>query len=192
MSFEYYNKNSKSFFDDTVNLSMEDHYKLFLPQVTDSGRILDVGCGSGRDTKMFLDRGYQVIALDASQKMVELASNYSGVQVIQSDFKEINWINHFDGIWACASLLHISKSVFLDVGEKLYSALKTGAPIYMSFKYGDHCIEKDGRLFQCYNERNLKNILSQVGFDGQQDIWVTSDVRVNREDEKWLNAIIIK
>ena len=192
MSFEYYNKNSKSFFDDTVNLSMEDHYKLFLPQVKDSGKILDVGCGSGRDTKMFFDRGYQVIALDASQKMVELASNYSGVQVIQSDFTEINWINHFDGIWACASLLHISKSVFLDVGKKLHSALKIGAPIYMSFKYGDNCYEKDDRLFQCYNERTLKNVLSQVGFDGQQDIWVTSDVRVNREDEKWLNAIIIK
>ncbi len=192
MSFEYYNRNGDNFFKDTVNLSMNHIYEKFLPYVKKSGLILDVGCGSGRDSKYFIDRGYSVIAVDASEKMVDLARSYSSADIRLMNFNEINWLDKFDGIWACASLLHISSNAFLKVGKKLYSALKNNGVIYMSFKAGEGNYKKDGRFFQCYNKNKIQKLIKEVGFSNEGNIWITKDVRSGREEEKWLNIIYIK
>ena len=192
MSFEYYNQNCDKFFKDTVNVSMKHLYEKFLPRVKKAGLILDVGCGSGRDTKYFIDKGYDVISIDASEKMVDLARSYSNGDVRLMNFNDINWSDRFDGIWACASLLHISSKALLSVGKKLFLALKSNGVIYMSFKLGEKNYIKDGRFFQSYNKNKLQKLIHEVGFTCENTIWITKDVRIGREDEKWLNIICLK
>ena len=192
MSFEYYNQNGDKFFKDTVNVSMKHLYEKFLPRVKKEGLILDVGCGSGRDTKYFIDKGYDVISIDASEKMVDLARSYSNGDVRLMNFNDINWSDRFDGIWACASLLHISSKALLSVGKKLFLALKGNGVIYMSFKLGEKNYIKDGRFFQSYNKNKLQKLIQEVGFTCENTFWITKDVRIGREDEKWLNIICLK
>lgn len=192
MSADYYNLNSQKFFQETVNVSMKEQYSRFLPKVTDSGSILDAGCGSGRDTKAFGDLGYKVTAFDGSERMAMLASKYTGLCVKKMLFEDIAWVDRFDGIWACASLLHLNKNDFISVGKLLNRALKKNCPIYMSFKYGNQEYTKDGRYFQCYDEAQLSEHLNKIGFSQSRDIWVSFDVRPHRREERWVNAIVIK
>lgn len=103
MSIKYYNDNALSYFEKTVNLDMWDMYKEFLHYLEVGDKILDVGCGSGRDSKAFLDMGYDVTSIDGSMELARLASSYIGKKVIVNDFKEILYNNEFNGIWAMSS-----------------------------------------------------------------------------------------
>ena len=77
-SIGYYNNNSKDFFNRTINADVQDLYQKFLKHVPDQGRILDAGCGVGRDSKFFLSNGYEVLSFDGSLEMVKLTSNLLG------------------------------------------------------------------------------------------------------------------
>ena len=192
MTLEYYNSNAEKFFQDTINVSMKETYEKFLPRVKLEGKILDLGCGSGRDTKAFSDLGYDVVAIDASKKMVDLASEYAGLEVHLMDFKAIKWKNHFDGLWACASLLHLKKSELSSVGVLLHESLKQGSSFYFSFKYGELDYVKDGRFFQCYTEETISEILDKIGFSREREFWISNDLRPGRQNELWLNGIVVK
>lgn len=192
MTLEYYNLNAEKFFKDTINVSMKQTYEKFLPRIKPRGKLLDLGCGSGRDTKAFSDLGYEVVAIDASEKMVELAAKHTGLEVQLMHFKEIKWKNYFDGLWACASLLHLSKSELRSVGMLLYESLKKGGSFYFSFKYGELNYIKNGRFFQCYTEEKISEILNRIGFSNEQEFWTSADLRPGRKNELWLNGIVVK
>ncbi|MGL5123278.1 MAG: class I SAM-dependent methyltransferase [Fusobacteriaceae bacterium] len=110
MNVDYYNKKSKEFFNDTVSADMSVQYKIFEEYLALGNIILDLGCGSGRDSKYFLKLKYQVIATDIAKELVKKATNYIGQEVLLLDMREMNFENKFNGIWACASILHIKKS----------------------------------------------------------------------------------
>ena len=103
----YYDKNGQMFFDGTVDTDMTPHYEKFLKLIPENSHILDAGCGSGRDTKSFMDLGYTVTAIDGSKKMCELAGEFTNVNVYHMQFQEIEFENEFDGIWA-----HLMKMEF--------------------------------------------------------------------------------
>tara|TARA_A100001015_G_C14991946_1_gene714369 strand:+ start:887 stop:1465 length:579 start_codon:yes stop_codon:yes gene_type:complete len=192
MSIEYYNNNADRFYQDTLKLDMENIYENFLKYIPKGGKILDAGCGSGRDIKAFTNYGYQVEAFDASSEMVKRACAYTKQKVYLLNFNEVDWINKFDGIWACASLLHVEEDDFKGIGKRLYNALKANSPFYLSFKYGYKNYYKDSRFFQCHDENSLEKAMKTIGSFTNQYLWLTEDVRVNRKNEKWLNAIYIK
>ena len=77
----YYDENGEDFFNGTVDTDMSSHYDKFLALIPNNGSILDAGCGSGRDTLKFKSLGYDVTAIDGSEKMCELASRHSGIDV---------------------------------------------------------------------------------------------------------------
>lgn len=104
-------------------------------------KILDFGCGSGRDTKYFIDNGYEVDAMDGSKELCKVATKYTGIKVQHMFFEDFNECNAYDGIWACASILHLKKCELPDMIKRLYKALKRNGVIYMSFKYGDKLME---------------------------------------------------
>ena len=110
LSNNYYDLNGGDFFDSTVNVDMSTHYKEFLAYIPKHSQILDAGCGSGRDTLAFRSLGYDVTSIDGSYKMCKLASEYTSHEVLHMQFQEIEFNHIFDGIWASASLLHISSS----------------------------------------------------------------------------------
>ena len=191
MNNDFYSKNSVSFFEDTVNVDLTDLYLPFISCLPNKAKVLDAGCGSGRDALAFLRMGYQVDAFDASAEMVKLASDLTGINVHQKRFEDIKVVNHYDGIWCCASLLHVPLSDLPKVMTKLARALKTGGSWYISFKYGNSERKKDGRHFTDLNEKLLKQLLTYIGNVKIITVWITEDLRPHRFD-KWLNAILKK
>ena len=192
MTIEYYNKNAEKFFNDTHKLDMSEIYNEFIKYLPHKGKILDAGCGSGRDTKAFSGFGYKVTAFDASIEMVSLAKIYTNQNIFELTFDEVSWLNEFDGVWACASLLHVSEEDFHTSGTKIYNALKKNSPFYLSFKYGFRDYIKDNRFFQCHDENTLNKAMNSIGSFSSNYSWLTTDIRPNRKEEKWLNAIYIK
>lgn len=191
MTLKYYQDNAQTFFDGTVNIDMSTLYETFTRHLAPGARVLDAGCGSGRDAKAFLDMGYQVEAFDASSAMVELAREHTGLPVQLMAFADVKWKEEFDGIWCCASLLHVPKLELPGVMRKLADALKPGGVWYVSFKYGDGEREIDGRRFTDMDEDDLNTLVSSLTAIEVGEVWLTQDKRPDRK-EIWVNGILRK
>jgi SAM-dependent methyltransferase len=192
MTIEYYDKNSEKYFEDTVNLDMERHYSTFLELIPDRAAILDAGCGSGRDTLYFRKKGYSVVAFDYSAELVKKASEFTGENILHLSFKDIQWKEEFDGIWACASLLHVPKKDIDDVFDRLADALKRGGVLFASFKLGEGEDIKKERLFNYYTESTMRILIQKHPRLVITRIWITEDVRDDRKGEYWLNMLLKK
>lgn len=191
-TIEYYNKNAKAFIERTRDLEFTDPQDKFLSYLKPGDRILDFGCGSGRDTKYFLDKGYQVDAVDGSEEFAKLASEYTKIEVKHMLFQELDAVEIYDGIWACASILHLKKEELRDVFGKMAKALVSKGIVYASFKYGTDERERNGRYFTDMTEEKMTCMLDETGMFRILDMQITTDVRPGRDDEKWLNIIIQK
>lgn len=188
LNIAYYNNNAESFAEQTQNVDMDSLYQPFLAHVPAQGLILDLGCGSGRDSLSFLNKGYKVEAADYSEVLVKKASQLTGLDVRHESFYDLNENEKYDGVWACASLLHCERSRLPDVMTKITQALKVQGICYMSFKYGDQDREKDGRTFTDLDERRAEYLLSQIANIELVKQWITIDKRPDRT-EKWLNVL---
>ena len=188
----FYNQSAEDFFAATASIDTSPLYKKFLSLLPAEAHILDAGCGSGRDTKAFMDMGYQVTAFDGSSALARMASAHTGLNVQHSLFKNFHSLQLFDGIWACASLLHTPYQALADTFEHLTKFLKRKGVFYCSFKSGNNeQIERSGRLFTNLNATGLQNILEDTKLHIEQD-WITQDLRPDREKEQWYNAIVRK
>jgi SAM-dependent methyltransferase len=144
---EYYDTHAKEYCESTVHLDLRDVYVPFLKQLAPGAHILDAGCGSGRDTKVFSERGFRVTAIDASAELARLAQSLTGRRCEVLRFQDMKFREEFDGIWACASLLHIPKGEMIDVLPRFIQALKPGGIFYISLKEGEgERIAEDGRF----------------------------------------------
>lgn len=190
-TLEYYNKNAESFINGTVNVDFKETQDKFLSAICGK-RILDFGCGSGRDTKYFLDAGFDVVATDGSEEFCKRASEYTGINVKQLLFQELDEVDKYDGIWACSSILHLPKTELKYVFNKMIRALCINGVIYTSFKFGDFEGERNGRFFTDFTIDSFKEYISDVKNVLIEDYWITRDVRPGREEEKWLNIILRK
>ncbi len=186
----YYTENAQAFFADTVAVAMDPLYARFLPHIPAGGHILDAGCGSGRDTRAFLDRGYRVTAFDASPTLATLAGHHTGQPVRVLRLQDLDWTRSFDGIWACASLLHVPTAELPAALRRLVLALRPGGTLYTSFKYGRGEREHQGRRFTDLDQAGLQALLSQVPDLRELETWITEDLRPGRAAERWLNTLL--
>ena len=191
-TINYYNQNAENFIANTQNADMHPTQERFLRLLDANTSILDFGCGSGRDTKYFLEKGYQVTATDGSAEICRLASEFTGIEVKEMLFQELDTMNQYDGIWACSSILHLPKKELLPVIQKMCEALKDNGIIYTSFKYGDFEGERNGRYFTDFTEKTFREVIEKVPELTIEEHWITSDVRPGRGEEKWLNLILRK
>ena len=188
----YYNTHAKDFVQGTVAVDFHITQDRFLAQLAAGASILDFGCGSGRDTKYFLEHGFAVEATDGSKELCKLASAYTGISVKQMLFDELEAVEKYDGIWACASILHLAWADLVVVMRKMVRAVKDGGVIYTSFKYGQFTGERNGRFFTDLDEEGLSRLLKEVGGLAVKELWITEDVRPGRGEEKWLNVLLTK
>lgn len=188
-TLNYYNNNAKSFHENTFNVNMDTIYEKFLKYVNGNS-ILDLGCGSGRDVKYFEEKGYEVIGIDFSQKLIEIGRNNVKSKLIVKDFLSLNYKEEFNGIWACASLLHLNIKDMKIVLDNIYNALKDDGVIYISLKYGDFEGYIDDRFFKYVDEKSLDEIINTKKFEILEEFF-TEDFRVNK-DFKWINLILKK
>lgn len=191
-TINYYNSNVKEFVSGTVSVDFESTQKKFISKLPENALILDFGCGSGRDTKYFISRGYRVDAIDGSIELCKFASEYTGIEVKNMYFQELAEVGKYDGIWACSSILHLPPNELVEVMKKMVLALKKQGIIYTSFKYGTFVGERNGRYFTDMTKEIFVDFIKQIKTVTVIEQWVTSDVRPKRGDEKWLNLILQK
>ena len=189
MSNTYYEQNATDFFNSTVHIDASLLYERFLPLLPDCGSILDAGCGSGRDTLAFKRQGYQVKAFDASTALSALTQVLTGLPVQTCRFLEFESNTQFDGIWACASLLHLPFAELATNITYLAKYLASDGFFYCSFKYGEEEQTRNGRHFTSMTEEKLALLLKATSLQ-IFEIWTTSDLRVDRQQEQWLNIIL--
>lgn len=187
-TIDYYNQYADEFTQATLNVDMESLYQPFLAELSERAYIFDIGCGPGRDTLAFKNKDYKVDAIDYSVELVVRATLLTGIQVKLQSFYEIDEHEVYDGVWACASLLHCERDRLGEVVGKLVNALKPNGVLYMSFKYGDRDREKDGRVFTDLNEEQAEALREQFDYVQQLNQWITIDQRPDRQ-EKWLNLL---
>lgn len=191
-SIDYYNKYAAKEFEETVNQDMSEIMKEFLDLLEEGDTILDLGCGSGRDSLYLYEMGYDVTPLDASEEMGKLAEIHTGLKVLQMTFEQMDFNKVFDGIWACASLLHTPKKELPDILTKIARALNKKGILYMSFKVGDYEGFRGERYFCDFTTDSITELLRENGHFGILKLWETDDVRSGHSDVKWLNVIVKK
>lgn len=191
-TIQFYNDNAASFNTDTRTVNFTETQNKFLHYLKPEGKIMDLGCGSGRDTKYFIQKGFQVDAADGSIELCKIASEFTGQEVKQMLFQELSYANTYDGIWACASILHLPYEELKTVFQKVADALKDTGIFYTSFKYGEGEGSRNGRYFTDMTESKFKKLLGEVNVFEMKEMWVSEDVRADRSEEKWLNVILVK
>jgi SAM-dependent methyltransferase len=189
----HYDRNADSFAAQTAALDLTPLYDRFLRPVPPRGRIVDAGCGVGRDALAFARRGHDVVAFDASPEMVRLARVRVGHRAVVRlmRFEDVAWHQAFDAVWACASLLHVPPAAFPEVARRLADALRPGGAWYMSFKLGAGERVAGGRTFVDHTAETLRTALRDLPVD-LCEAWMSTDVRPGRESERWLNGISVR
>ena len=182
-SIEYYNQNAADYFEQTVDIDMREYWDLFTEVLPEGGSILDLGCGSGRDSAYFISRGFDVTAMDASEEMCALASIHIGQDVLNLSFEKMDFNEVFDGIWACASLLHVPSDKIDVILTKVIKSLKINGILFMSFKYGDFQGERDGRYYTDYRTKTLKELIAR-----HEDMEMI-DVQKCEDNQSWIYAL---
>jgi 2-polyprenyl-3-methyl-5-hydroxy-6-metoxy-1,4-benzoquinol methylase len=189
-SVNYYDENADRFFQDTVNADMSVLQRRFAELLPAGGRVLDAGCGSGRDAKAFAEMGFDVVAFDASAEMVKRAQAHTGLEVLQMTFDDVDWQSAFDGIWASASLLHVPRAHLIEIGNRLRDALTPGGVLYFSFKHGAKERSVNGRTFTDMDELAIRELVVGTGALSVAELWMTADVRPGRAAEVWVNCVV--
>ena len=188
----YYNTNAQTFIEGTINVNFTETQNKFITKLPQFASILDFGCGSGRDTKYFLEKEYLVEAIDGSDELCKLASAYTGIEVRQMLFQDLQETEKYDAIWACSSILHLPYIELLNVLKKMETALKQNGLIYTSFKYGIFEGMRNGRYFTDMTEESFNELLQKTDNLEIEETWITSDVRPGRGEEQWLNLFLRK
>jgi SAM-dependent methyltransferase len=189
----YYDTHAQEYCEWTSQLDLNEVYERFLKELAPGAHILDAGCGSGRDTKVFLARGYRVTAIEASTELARLATAFTHHPCEILFFQDMVFQDEFDGIWACASLLHIPKSDVEDVVARFVRALKSGGISYISLKEGDgERVAEDGRFFSDYTAESFRKVVAQFRQLYELEFWKTEDVGSHAHRQPWLNFLIRK
>lgn len=188
-NINFYNTNAAEFICNTKNADMSFLQSIFIDRVEEGGRVLDLGCGSGRDSQAFLNHGLEVYAVDAAIEMVRYCQAFLGDRVVHATFDSFQSSIQYDGIWACASLIHAERERLADIIKKYADMLKPQGVFFMSFKLRptDYCA--NGRSFICFTRGQLDDFLRQIGCFAVIEYFETEDARPGRETEKWISAV---
>lgn len=186
---DYYETHARAYFDRTVWADLSALYDAFLKYVHPGGRILDAGCGSGRDLKAFRSRGFDAVGIDASEALVTLARKFSGAPCCRIHLEDVDFNSEFDAVWACASLLHLPKAETTPVLKRLRRSLVTGGVLFASVQSGEgEHLSPDGRFFAYYDPDELLRIVEASGLTVEER-WITEDTLATRRAIRWINLI---
>ena len=190
-TLEYYNKNALEYFKKTYKADMNIQYELFLKYIGKKGKILDLGCGSGRDSLYFKKIGYDVDAIDGSEELCKLASKYTNIPVKCMKFNELDMVDYYDGIWACSSLVHINKNELIEVLKKVRMALKNNGILYVALKNGKGKENINGRYFVYIEKEEFEQMINELDFK-LIDYLSSKSVTNEKEKRTWNNYILKK
>ena len=191
-SIEYYNKYAAKVYEDTIDVDMSEIMEEFLKLLEEGDTILDLGCGSGRDSLTMYELGYDVTPLDASEEMCKLAEIHTGLDVLQMTYEDMEFEDVFDGIWACNSLIHVPKNEMPEILCRICDALCSRGVLYLSVEKGDFEGFRGERYFCDYTMESLTAMVERTGLFEIIKTWETEDVRASHPDTMWVNMLARK
>lgn len=164
----HYDSSAQQFFDGTRDHDVSQNIAALLDAIEGPApfRILDLGCGPGRDLKRFTELGHIATGLDGSAQFVQMAKQYSGCDVWQQDFVDLRLPDgHFDGIFANASLFHVPVAVLPEVLLRLQASLKPGGVLFSSNPRGENQEGWNGPRYGSYHDYdNWARFVTAAGF----------------------------
>lgn len=189
MMSNYYESNAERYAAETISADVSEQYQRFLPLLKKGAKILDVGSGSGRDVCYFQKQGYQATALEPSKNLCrEIRKVFSG-EIVCSDIQNYRPAERYDGIWACASLIHLQEEEVLQFFERIDRYLNDDGIVYISGKNGIQSGKAgDGRYFLEFTEHLVEKILTVNKQLKLEQLWYTEDVS-GRRGFWWMNVI---
>jgi SAM-dependent methyltransferase len=191
-TLDYYETHAREYFERTVCADLSGVYDVFLKHVRPGGRILDAGCGSGRDLKAFRSRGFDPVGIDGSGALVALARKFSGARCFKIRLEDVEFDGEFDAVWSCASLLHLRKTKMVPVLRRLRRSLVEDGVLFVSLQVGEgENVSPDGRFFAYYDPDELSRMLETSGFAIEEQ-WTSEDTLPSRRAIRWLNVIARK
>ncbi len=176
----------------------KEQLQLFLAHLVTGDKVLDLGCGNGVYTQYFSEHGFKVVGLDASSAMLAFARlKAPQATLIEADMMEMEFeAESLAGVWAKASLLHLTKEELPQVLKKVYQFLKPGGVLYITVKKGEGESElfqdkytpgqKIGRFFAFYEEDELLGKVKQPGFK------ILTHSIAQGSDAKWVTVLAQK
>ena len=192
-TLDFYERNAEKYSGATVGRKISNPYRFFLGGLPKNARILDAGCGGGRDSEAFLRMGYDVSAFDASPTLCRLSSERTGVSTRRLRFQEFDEIEKYDGVWACASLLHVPTAELPDCISRLIRGLRPSGVMYMSFKHGSgERIAPDGRFYTDLTSADLQSLLNEMNGIRTERLWSAMGTDIYRAPTRWVHAVVRK
>ncbi|MEZ5571088.1 MAG: NUDIX domain-containing protein [Halioglobus sp.] len=189
---KYYSTNAIEYCEETSEFDVGDLYRPFLEHLRPGAHILDLGCGSGRDSKAFREMGYKVTSVDGSSEIAAWASMFTGYPVVVKLFQQVDYKEEFDGIWASASLLHCHPSQLQSSLQRIVVSLKSGGVAYLSFKWGsEETVDDLGRPFTNHTTASLRGLVETLAGIEILDVWDT-EMLLRGRPQKWVYAMIQK
>jgi SAM-dependent methyltransferase len=190
-TLRYYDENAESFWQGTKDHDVSQNRDVFVANLEGSGpfRILDFGCGPGRDLKVFKQMGHETIGLDGAANFVTLARSYSDCDVWRQDFLKLELPpDHFDGIFANASLFHVPSQELPRILAELRAALKPHGVLFSSNPRGNNQEGwSDGRYGVYYDWQRWNKIVSAAGFTEITHYYRPEGLP--RERQPWLASV---
>jgi len=169
-----YDRTCEQYTKNVANLHHSEVAGTFLEHIAKNDAILDLGCGSGRDAKIFSEKGYEVIGIDLSNKLLEIAQKEAPLTNFrQMDMRELMFENEiFGGVWAVASLLHLPKKDIPRCLNECNRVLKKEGIIYIGVKVGEgeefkpdtRYAEDALKFYSYFQPEEMENYIKQAGF----------------------------
>lgn len=193
-TLRHYEATAEQFFAGTIDHDVSQNIAALLAAIQTTApnapyRLLDLGCGPGRDLKAFKAMGHEPIGVDGSARFVDMARAYSGCEVWHQDFIQLDLpAACFDGIYANASLFHVPSAALPQVLAHLHAALKTGGVLFSSNPRGDNREGWSGPRYGSYYDYDTwHRHLTAAGFAPVQHYYRPTGLP--REQQPWLASV---
>lgn len=188
----FYNENANHYALETAQADLSQLYARFVSCLPPGGRLLDLGCGGGRDLRVFKSFGFDCLGVDPSTRLAKIAAEVSCCEVVVGRAQDLSFVDAFDGVWACASLLHLPKEEMLATLIRVREALRSNGVLFLSMQEGHGAsIALDGRFYTRYSAQELRLLVVASGLN-VIDQWFTADSLQGRESISWINLLADK